>query len=188
MVIAKPQPIDAGGSNSSTNNSDDDEFTVTTHDDPFSGNTGGGKTGSEIIAEGGAPEAGVTNDPHETSVSEKFDDPKNAIDAVVDRAQDGDDGSSVNFDDFDATPANKQGKSDLKDSVESVVEATTSGGSNDSGGDVPSQAETAARNAANSVSQAVPDDITPTLSGGGGRVKAVLALLVGVALLLIGGS
>lgn len=180
MVIAKPQPIDAGGSNSSTNS--DDEFTVTTHDDPFSGNTGGGKTGTEIIAEGGAPEAGVTNDPHETSVSEKFDDPKNAIDAVVDRAQDGDDGSSVNF---DATPANKQGKSDLKDSVESVVEATTSGGSNDSGGDVPSQAETAARNAANSVSQAVPD-----LSGGGdgGGLKAALLALAGIALVMLGGS
>jgi hypothetical protein len=158
----------------------EDTSVVTTTSDPFSGNTSGGKTGSEIIAEGGAPESTVTSDPHETSVSEKFDDPKQAVEDMVALAHDGNDGDTASFDHVNDT---EQGREDLKDSVSSIVKATTDAPENVPD-DTPSKAETARMNAMN----ATPGQ---TASGSGGFLSALLGFVssvVGAITSALGGN
>jgi hypothetical protein len=160
MIGNQPRIRNGGGTGS------EETSVVTTTSDPFDSS---GKTGSEIIAEGGAPEATVTSDPHTTDMGEKYDgDPKQAFDDMVSLAHDGDDGETATF---DSVPNDEQGQQAMQDSVETIVNATTGG--NDNSNDVPSQAETAAANAANALPGATGSD-------GGGILSAILGVFSAV--------
>lgn len=166
----------SGGSSGSSGGS----ATVTINRaDPFGGS--GGKTGSETIAEGGAPESTVTNDPSNSSVAEKYTDPKKAVTDMLARASDGNDGSTTTF---DATPDNDEGRQAIQDSVSSIVEATSESNNDDQ----QDQSQTLPP-AVNPLPDQVPDVPTDVdLPNFGDKSKAFVAAAVTLLLVIVWGG
>lgn len=189
--MIEPGRLGGSGGGYSTTNDDDDSgsssssgggsASVTSISDPVFGGGSGGKTGSEIMAEGGDPASTVTNDPHEDSVSEKYDSPESAINDMVDRATSSDDPEgSVEFDNIQD---NEQGKTDLQDSVDSIVSATSGGGSN-----APID-NTDQNQAPTPEMPSVPFEFPTVVQQGGQQAKVLLfALVAFVAAALLGGQ
>lgn len=143
------------------------EPTVTTMDDPFES----GKTGSEIMAEGGNPSAVVTMDPNAGSLEEKI--AKDGLQSTVDKfqqlAHDGDDGATPTF---DSVPNTEAGADAIRDAGGSFVEA----------------AQNVAESNANGPSGVVPENMPAVpdfegfeFGGGGGLGMAKALLVVGLA-------
>ena len=165
--------------------STDDEPTMTTMDDPFSGNTGGGKTGSEVLAEGGAPEAAATIDPDASSVKEKMkqDGVSSTVTTITELAQDGNDSNSEPT--FDNVNDTTQGRSDLRDSAKALAETATNAATDTANQqaettEIPT-AETAARNAANQTGGS-------TMTQGGGFLAGLFRFIQSLLASLFGGA
>jgi hypothetical protein len=135
--------------------------THTTMSNPFNS----GKTGSEIIAEGGSPASAITIDSDAHSMKDVIKDKgvKGTLGTISDLAQDGNDSNSSPT--FDAVPNTQEGKDALKDTVGSVV---------DTAKDMTPGQNTNQTTGNNPVNQA-----QKAVSGFGG--KSTTALLVAVA-------
>jgi hypothetical protein len=178
----------SGGSTSGTDFTTTSEETsvVTTQDDPVNDPVfGGGKTGSETMAEGGSPSAVVTSDPNASSLEEKMkeDGAKATVQTFTDLAQDGNDSDSGPT--FDHVENNEEGKNALQDTAQAFVDtakkATQDQNSqNDQTTTGIPQAETAAQNAANAA----------TGGNGGGVLSAILGFFSAVvgAITALGGN
>ena len=109
VTVTDLDDVDSGGSSGGSSS------------DPF----GSGKTGSETLAEAGAPESVVTSDPHSSSMEEVIADKglKGTFGKLTSLAHDGDDGPSATF---DHVPNTEAGREALQDSAESIVETAQS--------------------------------------------------------------
>lgn len=128
--------LTSGSTSGSTDTDDDDGGSFSTTSDPFSGNTSGGLTGSEIMAEGGSATSVVTSDPHTDSMEEKIEEDglSYTLNQFQDMAHDSDDGDTATF---DHVPNTEEGRDALRDSVEGVVSTAQDVASSGPSGETP---------------------------------------------------
>lgn len=177
-----------GGSVSITStdsNESNQDYSVTSVSDPV---FGGGKTGSEVMAEAGDPSSVATIDSDASSVQEKMqqDGISSTVETFKDLAKDGNDSNdAATFDQVDQSNADdlKQGVSELAGAAQDV--ASSSGGSSGPANGNQSFAQNRAAHAAATGGAGAGGGSS---SGPGGLLEAVVSFLVSLVRTLFGGQ